>query len=115
MSDDEVRVVDPVTGGAKGKKLARFDLIPVEPLFEVARLYGTGASKYADRNWELGFAWSLAFAAMQRHAWLFWSGESLDSETKRHHLASVVFHAFALMEFEAKCHGVDDRPAEEAW
>jgi hypothetical protein len=111
--DEEVIVTDPVTGGAKGKKLARFDLIPAYPLWELARLYGVGASKYADRNWERGFLWSLAFAAMQRHAWLFWSGESLDPETRCHHLASVVFHAFALMEFEYRNHGVDDRPKGE--
>jgi hypothetical protein len=110
MNDGEVRVVDPETGGVKGKKLARFDLLPVGPLFELARLYGTGAEKYDERNWERGFAWSLAFAAMQRHAWLFWGGESVDPETRRHHLSSVVFHAFALMEFEVRGRGVDDRP-----
>lgn len=112
MSEDEVIVTDPETGGQKGKKLARFDLIPVAPLWEVARLYGAGAEKYKDRNWERGYAWSLSFAAMQRHAWLFWSGESRDPGTLCHHLASVVFHAFALMEFEARGHGTDDRPGE---
>ena len=108
MTDDEVRVTAP-SGGEKGKKLARYDLLPVEPLREVARLYGRGAEKYADRNWELGYDWSLSFAAMQRHAWAFWGGESIDPETERHHLASVVFHAMALMEYEAKGKGRDDR------
>ena len=109
MNEAEVRVVSE-TGGEKGKKLARFDLIPVEPLWELARLYGAGASKYADRNWERGFDWSLSYAALMRHATLFWSGEDIDPETLRHHLASVVFHAFALMEFQAKGKGTDDRP-----
>lgn len=104
----EVRTVSP-TGGEKGQKLERFDLIPVLPLAEVARLYGAGASKYADRNWELGYAWSLSYAAMQRHANLFWGGESTDPETKRHHLAAVIFHAMALMEYEYKGKGTDDR------
>lgn len=108
MNDEEVRVTSE-SGGQKGQKLARFDLLPVEPLTEVARLYGRGAEKYADRNWELGYPWSLSFAAMQRHAWLFWGGESIDPETQRHHLASVVFHALALMEFEARSKGTDDR------
>ena len=105
---DEVRVTS-ATGGQKGKKLARFDLLPVQPLIEVARLYGAGAEKYDDRNWELGYAWSLSFAAMQRHAWAFWGGESIDPETQRHHLASVIFHAMALMEYEARRKGTDDR------
>jgi hypothetical protein len=98
------------TGGQKGKKLARFDLIPVGPLWRVAELYGLGARKYEDRNWEKGYDWSLSYAAMQRHANLFWGGESIDPETKGHHLASVIFHAMALMEYEAKGTGTDDRP-----
>lgn len=109
LHDVETRITAE-SGGQKGQKLARFDLLPVEPLFEVARLYGAGAEKYEDRNWELGVAWSLSFAALQRHAWLFWSGEQLDPETKRHHLSSVIFHAMALMEFDFKAKGTDDRP-----
>ena len=105
---DEVRVTS-ATGGQKGQKLERFDLIPVGALLEVARVYGKGAEKYADRNWELGYAWSLSFAAMQRHAWAFWSGHSRDNETGVHHLASVIFHAMALMEFEGRSKGTDDR------
>ena len=104
----EVRVTS-ATGGQKGKKLERFDLIPVGALLEVARVYGKGAEKYEDRNWELGYDWSLSFAAMQRHAWAFWGGTSRDPETGVHHLASVVFHAMALMEFEGRGKGTDDR------
>jgi len=111
VADDEVRVISE-SGGEKGKKLARFDLLPVGPLTEVARLYGRGAAKYADRNWELGYDWGLSFAAMQRHAWAFWGGESIDPETQRHHLASVIFHAMALMEFEDQGKGVDSRSIE---
>ena len=109
LHDEETRVTDEETGGQKGTKLARFDLIPVYPLWEVARLYGVGSRKYAPRNWERGYAWSLSYAAMLRHAALFWAGESLDPETQRHHLASVIFHAMALMEFEATHKGSDDR------
>lgn len=104
------QVVDPDTGGAKEQKLARFDLIPAEPLWHVARQYGIGAQKYADRNWEKGYAWSLSFAAMQRHAWAFWAGEDLDPETGAPHLAAVVFHAFALLEFAVTHREKDDRP-----
>jgi len=111
---DEVRIVDPNTGAEKGRKLERFDLIPVGPLTEVARLYGAGASKYADRNWEKGYAWSLSYAAALRHITQFWDGESFDTETRRHHLASVIFHAMALMEYEAKSKGTDDRPLTTA-
>lgn len=106
----EVRVTNETTGGQKGQKLARFDLIPVQPLTEVAKLYGAGAQKYADRNWEKGYAWSLSYGALMRHVTQFWDGESMDSETKRHHLASVIFHCLALMQFERTHPELDDRP-----
>lgn len=109
-SGQEVRVVNATTGGAKGIKIHRYDLIPAAPLREVARLYGEGAKKYAERNWELGYDWSLSFGALNRHLWQFWSGEEFDSETKCSHLASVVFHALALMEFEDTHPELDNRP-----
>src|SRR5665647_773410 len=92
----EVRVTSE-TGGQKGTKLARFDLIPVQPLWAVAELYGYGTRKYADRNWERGYDWSLSYAALQRHANLFWSREDNDEETGLPHLAAVVFHALSLI------------------
>lgn len=108
--DGEVRMTSR-TGGEKGSKPARFDLIPAGPLWTLAELYGRGALKYADRNWERGYAWHLSFAALQRHAWLFWQGEDNDAETGLPHLASVAWHAFALMEWAATHPEFDDRPS----
>jgi hypothetical protein len=110
VNSQEVRMVDPDTNAEKGQKMERYDLIPVAPLAEVARHYGIGASKYEPRNWERGYAWSLSYAAMQRHANLFWGGESYDQESNTHHLAAVVFHALALMEYENTNKEKDDRP-----
>lgn len=106
----EKRIVNEKTGGEKGQKLQRYDLLPTWPLRLVSEVYGVGALKYAERNWERGYDWSLSYAALQRHANQFWSGERLDGETKCHHLASVVFHALALMEFERTHPELDDRP-----
>lgn len=108
--NSEVRIVNGDTGGAKGRKLARFDLIPAGPLTAVAEHYGRGAEKYDDRNWERGYDWSLSFGALMRHAWAFWNGEDIDAETGGHHLAAVVFHAFGLMEFGRTHPELDDRP-----
>ncbi len=105
----EVRVTS-TTGGQKGQKTARFDLIPAGPLWAVAELYGRGAAKYEDRNWEKGYDWSLSFAALQRHAWSFWAGQDTDPETGLPHMASVIFHAMALIEFATTHPGFDDRP-----
>jgi hypothetical protein len=108
----EVRIVNETTGGAKGQKDIAFDLIPWEQMQEVAKLYHFGSKKYSPGNWCKGFAWSLSFAAMMRHATQFWMGESVDEETQCSHLASVVFHALALMYFEKHHPGLDDRPGQ---
>lgn len=114
----EVRSVNPLTGGEKGVKPERYDLIPVEPLRQVARIYGYGAAKYADRNWEQGYEWSKSYAALQRHANAFWGGEDIDPESGLPHLASVVFHALAMLEWASTHPELDDRPhhaLERAW
>ncbi len=87
----------------------RFDLIPVRPLEEVARVYSIGAEKYSDRNWENGLQWGRVFAALMRHAWAWWRGERVDQVDGQHHLASVVWCALALMEYEKTHPELDDR------
>lgn len=109
MTDNtEVRVTSS-TGAEKGSKLARFDLIPVGPLTELAEHFGRGAKKYADRNWEAGYDWSLSFAAMQRHAWQFWNGEDIDPETGSKHIIAVAWHALALAQFMDQHPDFDNR------
>lgn len=98
------------TGGVKEVKLERYDLIPVEPLRSVARHFGLGAQKYAERNWEKGYFWSNSYAALQRHASAFWGGEDLDEELQSPHLAAVIFHAMALLEFSKTQKQYDNRP-----
>lgn len=110
---DEVRKTS-ATGGEKGSKLARYDLLPPEALKAVAELYGRGAEKYEAHNWRKGYDWSLSFAAMQRHAWQFWNGEDFDDETGAPHMASVAFHALALITFMAEQREYDDRPSHGA-
>lgn len=109
----EVRITSP-TGGQKGSKLARFDLIPAEELWEVSEHYGRGAAKYSDDNWRKGYSWRLSFAALMRHAWAFWRGEERDAETGSHHLAAVVFHCLTLMWFGKHRTEFDDRPKAQA-
>lgn len=114
-ASSEVRITNETTGAQKGSKDERFDLIPWEPMQELARLYGFGARKYEAHNWAKGYNWSLSFAALHRHLAQFWLGESTheviegEPETQAHHLASVVFHAFALMYFEKHHPELDDR------
>ena len=88
----------------------RFDLIPAEPLVEVAKVFTMGAAKYGDRNWEMGMEWSRVFSAMQRHLWAFWAGENLDQESGLHHLAHAAFGCLALIWYALYNIGTDDRP-----
>ena len=104
----ETRGVDPNTGGEKGSKLARFDLIPPEAMWSLAEHYGKGCAKYADRNWERGYKWSLSVAALQRHLHQWLMGEDKDEETGTHHLIAVVWHAMALFIFQLRGLGADD-------
>lgn len=98
------------TGGEKGQKLARFDLLPPKPLYQLAEVYGHGSRKYADRNWEKGYAWSLSYAAAMRHMTKFWAGETHDPETGLPHVLHAAFHMLALTEFMETHPGFDDRP-----
>lgn len=112
----EVRTTSS-TGGEKGVKVERYDLIPVEALATVAELYGKGAEKYAAHNWRQGYEWSKSYAALQRHANAFWRGEDIDPDpqTQLPHMAAVVFHALTLLTFMQEHPGFDDRfkPADD--
>ena len=85
----EVRIKNERTGGEKGQKLARYDLVPWSEFDEVANVYGRGAQKYAERNWESGYNWGLSLGAAGRHLSLWSQGEDRD-EMGNHHLACVV-------------------------
>ncbi len=76
---------------------------------QIAEHFGKGAAKYADRNWERGYEWSLSFAALQRHLWAFWMGEDHDPEMGSHHLAAAGFHVLALLTFVEEHPSLDDR------
>lgn len=97
-NNGEVRMTS-ATGGQKGSKPERYDLIPVEPLKKLAQLYGFGASKYDDNNWQKGYDWKLSYAACQRHLNAFWGGEDNDAESGLPHLASAAWHCFTMMWF----------------
>lgn len=109
----EVRTRNESTGGEKGVKLARMDLLPPDSLMRAAEHFGRGAQKYADRNWELGYEWSKSYGALLRHLMLWWDGEDTDEDEsfgQFHHLDAVMFHALVLSRFAADHPELDDRP-----
>lgn len=108
-ADREIRVTDPDTGGQKGRKPERMDLLPPAPLAELSRVYGFGAEKYDDFNYLLGYRWRLSLGALLRHINAWALGEDLDTESGLHHLAHAAWHCNTLQMFQLHELGVDDR------
>jgi len=106
---DKVNTAE-ITGGIKhDASKERFDLFPMVPLLELAKLFTLGASKYGVRNWEKGMKFGRLFAAMLRHAIKWWAGEKYDSVDGQHHLTAVMWNAMVLMELENTRPEMDDR------
>jgi hypothetical protein len=105
----EVKATDPKTGGQKGVKPERYDLIPWDAMDEIARVYAFGATKYDDHNWAKGYPWGWSLAALFRHASLFARGEDRDKESGCLHLAHVAWHCLTMMMFHIKGIGRDTR------
>ena len=109
------------TGGQKGVKEARFDLIPPDFLEEVAKVYGFGEKKYPDvngwPNWRNGYDWRFTYGALHRHISAFWQGEDVDPESGKHHLAHAAWHLATLFVFSTHDFGpykeFDTRPLPE--
>ena len=104
----ETKVVDEKSGGVKGTKLARFSLVPFEFVWALAEHYGRGARKYAERNWEKGYKWSLSYDAAQRHLHQFAMGEWTDPETGSAHVVAAAWHCAALFVFKVRGLGTND-------
>lgn len=112
--DNEIRITDPITGGQKGQKIERFDLVPAEPERQLALVYGAGAKKYDDDNWRKGYDWRLSVGALGRHINAWKRGERYDPEVSElagqpvSHLACAAWHCFCLMEFQEFNLGTDN-------
>lgn len=107
--DGEIRIVDPLTGGQKGSKLAQVGALDPDALLAVAEVAGFGAQKYTRLNYMKGFAWSLAFDALMRHALEFWAGRERDEESHLSHMAHAAWQAMCLYSFSKHNLGADDR------
>lgn len=112
LQTGEVRITDPNTGGQKGSKHCRTDLLPQDALLELANHFGRGTAKYEARNWERGYPWHLSYAALLRHLLAWWDGQELDEEGFPH-VTAAVWHAVVLLAFSLRGAGIDDRPSAQ--
>src|SRR5690242_21447991 len=91
---------------AAGK--GRYDLIPSQMMFRLARHYEAGALKYSDRNWEKGMEFSVYVDAAKRHLEKY-----VDGWMDEDHLAAAIWNIAALMFMEAKMPELDDLPERQ--
>lgn len=103
---EEVRITDAETGGQKGSKIVRMDLIPAEIRRQDGLVYGAGAKKYDDDNWRRGYDWRLSLSALFRHINAWEQGEDWDEELTElagepvSHLAAARWHLATLFTFQ---------------
>lgn len=106
---EETIITDPVTGGQKASKPVQLGLVDPVALEQLGRVAGMGAEKYEPWNYLKGYNWSLSYNAMLRHQMSFWSGETVDPESGIRHMAHAAWHALALVSFDLRNLGTDDR------
>ena len=96
---------------------SRVDLIPTDALIELGKVYAAGDLKYAPiggpRNWERGMKWSQVIGPLMRHLFKWMLGETWDTEETvgppQRHIAKVAWNAMALLTYELRRIGEDDR------
>ena len=88
----------------------RLDLLPIEALEELSKVYAFGEKKYSAHNWRKGMQWSRLFAACMRHMFAWYRGETHDQESGLNHLIHAAFCIMCLITFEKTHPEKDDRP-----
>ena len=85
----------------------RWELMPLDCLEDIARVYTEGAKKYGDNNWQnLENGYERYKGALLRHLYASETQE-FDEETKVRHEAAVCWNAIAMLWFRK--HGRKDK------
>ena len=76
----------------------RWDLLPLEEVEDIVKVFTAGANKYGDNNWQhLEKGYQRYKAAMFRHLLEYEKGNEIDEETGCRHLAQVAWNAIAML------------------
>ena len=82
----------------KKDKKQRWDLLPLEDIEEVVKVYTAGTEKYGENTWQnLPEGYRRYKGALMRHLVLHEKGEVIDPETGCMHLAQVAWNAIAML------------------
>lgn len=83
----------------------RWELIPLDCLEQLARVYTEGAKKYGDNNWmHLENGYERYKGALLRHLYAC-EYEDFDQETKVRHEAAVMWNACAMLWYKIHDNG----------
>lgn len=111
---------EPKTEGMKNDILddkLRWDLLPMEEIEDIVKVFHFGAKKYAPDSWKnLENGFERYRAAGLRHLMAYMKGERYDKESGCHHLAQAAWNAIALLWYDKHGKGLmplDDGEKEE--
>jgi len=91
----------------KGK--LRMELVPSVAMEALAAIFGNGADKYGDFNWQKGLPWLQPYASCMRHLLAWWEGEDLDQESGQPHIYHAMANLVMIAEYMKKGKGRDNR------
>lgn len=107
----ETRMIDPK--GEAGKLKCPLHLLPPSALDETAWVHSLGAAKYGPWNWRSTKVEAMTYVgAILRHMNAWASGEDLDPESNRSHLAHIAAGCNILMDASHFGNLVDNRPRQ---
>ncbi len=108
---------EKLLGLVKGKKFDEgkepIHLIPVESLFEIAKVLEFGKQKYGEHNWKNGIQNSRLYSATMRHMMKWMKGEDIDPESNLPHLAHAGTNILMLIWNVSNKPEMDDRYISE--
>lgn len=92
----------------------RWDLLPMEEIEDIVRVYHAGAKKYGPNKWQnLPNGFERYRAAMMRHLIEYMKGNKTDSDTGCLHLAQVCWNAIAMLWYDKHGKGLITSDKEE--
>lgn len=92
----------------------RWDLLPMEEIEDIVRVYHAGAKKYGPNRWQdLPNGFERYRAAMFRHLMEYMKGNKTDSDTGCLHLAQVCWNAIAMLWYDKHGKGLTISNKEE--
>lgn len=86
----------------------RWDLLPMEEIEDIVKVYHAGAKKYGPNNWQnLDNGINRYRAASQRHMMEYLRGNKIDEETGCYHLAQCAWNIIAMLYLDKHGHGIN--------